>query len=143
MGERQHLLKPNYVSAHSLTRENPSHANHFRVSSIFQLVNEPGVLNVTTLEVNRKKGGAVRKFLNRADQDRLRGKPLGDFLRENFGKDSSVPANIDSAIVQTYDDFVEKRLKRLPKSGMNDAARENFEDSLSRLVDKMKLDSFS
>ena len=87
---------------------------------IFQLVNDPGVLNVTTLEVNRKKGGAMTKFLNRADQDRLRGKPLGEFLRENFGKDSSVPANIDSAIVQTYDDFVEKRLKRLPKSGMNE-----------------------
>ena len=140
MGERQHLLKRNYGSAHSLIRENPSHANHIRVSSIFQLVNEPGVLNVTTLEVNRKKGGAMRKFLNRADQDRLRGKPLGDFLRDNFGKDSSVPANIDSAIVQTYDDFVKERL---PESGMTDAARENFKDSLGRLVDKMKLDSFS
>ena len=103
-------------------------------------MNDPGVLNVTTLEVNRKKGGAMTKFLNRADQDRLRGKPLGDFLRDNFGKDSSIPANIDSAIVQTYDDFVKKRL---PKSGMTDAARENFKDSLGRLVDKMKLDSFS
>ena len=103
-------------------------------------MNDPGVLNVTTLEVNRKKGGAMTKFLNRADQDRLRGKPLGEFLRENFGKDSSIPANIDSAIVQTYDDFVKERL---PESGMTDAARENFKDSLGRLVDKMKLDSFS
>lgn len=107
---------------------------------MFQVVNDPTTLNVTTKTVNYAKGGAMRSFLNRVDGERLRSLSLNQFLRPKFESDSDIPANIDHAIVQTYDDFVQNKL---PEAVTNPAARENFQDNLHSLVEKMKLDNFS
>ena len=84
-----------------------------------------------------KKGGFT-KFLNRYYDDRLRTRTLHDCYRDNPRNkkwiDNGVIANIEAAVVETYDSHVNKKLEEC-----GTATAECLLDALSDVISKMEI----
>jgi hypothetical protein len=71
-------------------------------------MNDVQALNVTTQTVNLAKRDATKRFLDRADNDNLRAKPLEECFAQQW-RDDGTSHNVGRAIVNTYDDYVYTR----------------------------------
>jgi predicted lipoprotein len=98
------------------------------------VVNDVQALNVTTRQINMVKMGAMKSFLNRADS-RLRSKTLEDCFASKW-RDDSTYSKISGTIIQTYEDFVAKKVKEVVTQKAVSLA---LVDSLANMMDKMDI----
>lgn len=92
-------------------------------------------LNVTTRSVNMAKMGAMKAFLNRAHNDRLRTKPLDECFAAKW-RDDGTCANVCNVIVETYEDFVEAKVWEAVD---NQQLAEALVDNMCEVIDKMAI----